>query len=65
MFAALMMLVVIALMLAPGIILAYQPVSINVQLFIRIFLLQSLVFLVLGVLSKIFPWMIDPRVALW
>ncbi|MFY7929147.1 MAG: hypothetical protein ACOVS5_09765 [Oligoflexus sp.] len=65
MFATLLMLFVLGMLLIPGVVLAHQPMALSFRLFFRIFVLQALLFMGIGLMCKLFPWLIDPRVTLW
>jgi len=62
MFANALVLFLLAWMVLPGLWLARQPRALNPKLWLYIMLANTLLFAALGVLFKIMPWMIDPRV---
>lgn len=65
MFASLLMLLIMALLLVPGIVLGNGRWALSPRTLGRLFLLQSGFFIVLSLICKAFPWLIDPRISLF
>ncbi len=63
--AALLMLIVLAALLLPGVILGHSREPLSLKLWTKIFVGQSLFFLSLSLLLKLFPLLFDPRLSLW
>jgi hypothetical protein len=64
MLANALLLFLLAWMVLPGIWLAQRPWAIAPKIWLYTLLGNVILFSALGILFKIFPWMIDPRVML-
>lgn len=65
MFASLLMLFILGLMLVPGIVLGNAKIPLSPRVLGRVFVLQAGFFIVLSLICKAFPWLIDPRISLF
>ena len=65
MFAALLMVGIMVLLIVPGLVLGHGRQPLGPGLLIKVFVGQSLLFLTLGYICKLFPLLIDPRWRLW
>lgn len=64
MFANALVVFLLAWLVLPGIWLAQKPWVVNSRVWLTVFLANLVLFTVLGILFKILPWLIDPRVRL-
>jgi hypothetical protein len=64
MLANALVLFLLAWMVLPGIWLAQRPWALSPKVWIYTLLGNVILFTALGIIFKLFPWMIDPRVML-
>lgn len=64
MYANALVLFLLAWMVVPGLWLAQRPWAVSPKIWLYTLLGNLLLFMALGVLFKLFPWLIDPRVTL-
>ena len=62
MYANGLALFILAWLALPGIWLARQPWALNPKLWFSMLVVNTILFSLLGILFKMFPWFIDPRV---
>ncbi len=61
MFASLLMLSIIVIMLVPGIIMGITRTIFSPASLIKVLAAQTILFICISYVCKIFPWIIDPR----
>jgi hypothetical protein len=64
MYANALALFLLAWLVLPGLWLAQRPIALTPKLWFYTLLGNVVLFAFLGVLFKVFPWLIDPRVSL-
>lgn len=64
MFANALVLFLLAWLILPGIWLAQKPWALAPKLWVYMLMANTVLFTVLGILFKMLPWLIDPRVHL-
>lgn len=64
MFANALVLFLLAWLILPGLWLARQPKAIGPKLWLSVLGLNTALFALLGIIFKIWPWLIDPRFSL-
>lgn len=64
MYANALVLFLLAWLVLPGLWLAQRPWALSPKIWFYMLLANTALFTGLGILFKMFPWLIDPRIAL-